>query len=57
MIKIKVIEEIEGDYAVFKRVVTFFGLPIYSIISKTTNSDVIAQFKVIKVKKIKGFKK
>ena len=55
MIKKITIEELEGDYAISKKVVTFFVLPIYKTVDKTTNVDIVRQFKNKRIK-VKGFK-
>lgn len=56
MIEIVENEYLENDKAIFKRVLYFLGMKIYSVTTSTTKSDIVRMYKKIEKPSVKGFK-
>lgn len=58
MIKVIKTEHAEGDHAIINKAVSFFGIPIYKYIGRTTNRQAVSLLTLNSKKQleIKGFK-
>lgn len=55
MIKIIVQEYEKEGIAYSKKVISFFGIPLFKRIDETTNKDIVSTLKYKQINKVKGF--